>query len=531
MRNYLDDIQKLHALFNNNFIEVYRAANPNKRRSVLPYLQSIYRRWLYSSLIEDAPLSPANLIESICRYYNMPVSMSPVAYARNKSKFTSADMRLVEYSLDNHPMVDDMRLLIDYCTPHVDLQAGDNFALAQAIELADRLSLNDIKYAAFLLEISLEMRLIAKIPSVGVSRFRPSPYAGEVMDASCKDIFLRFVDVAVTLASRGLQNLVMLPETLFTPTFIRSLLEKPMFTDDIFAKVYDALGYDLDDVMDFTMEEGSLESLDVDLLAGTFMTGVLLDKTFFTPFGHFMKVIRPLYILPFEFGNEVTDFINVNDDPEEGAIAFYAPCSSYTLTDLGLECLGLEPTPDNYINIAEALPFAQMKDTLFGSQDALAVFAEIAKHLSPLRLEAPPEDILTFRARLEKDTAIWAHVQMPSDANLHDMYVEVSECLGIKDNSDYTFYHDKTENPFAEYTSPRRMKRGRKTADTMLDELDFEHQKHMLMVAYNQALPFGGEEPTTRVQLELLHVKPPEFGYEYPRISRVSKGLRDSYGF
>jgi len=525
----MDDIQKLHALFDHNFMGVYRSANPGKRRSVLPYLQSIYRRWYYSTLIEDAPLSPANLVESICAYYNQPAATYTVAHARNKSKLMGIDMRLIEYSLDNHPMVDDMRLLMDYCTPYIDLQAGDTFTTTQALEMGELVSMNDPLYAAFLLEVSLEMRLVVKVPSVGINRFKPAVQAKEVMAAPCRDIFSRIIETAITIASKGLQNLVMLPDSLFSSAIIRSLLEKPMFTDDIFAKVYETLGYDMDEVMDFTADDNSsLEDLDVDLLAGTFMTGVLLDKYFFTPFGHFMKLIRPLYILPFDFGSEVTDYINVSDDPEEGTIAFFAPCSSYTLTDLGLECLNIAKTEDNYLDTKKAIPFEQMKDTLFGSPEALAIFAEIARHLSPLRIDEPPEDVYTFRVRLQNDTSIWVHVQMPSDASLHDMYTEIADCLGLKDNSDYTFYHDKAENPFVEYTSPRRTKRGRKTSDIALEDLDFERQKQMLLVAYNQALPFGEEEPTICLQLELLHSKPPEAGHEYPRVSRVSKGFRES---
>jgi len=438
-------------------------------------------------------------------------------------------MQPLVYSLDDHPIAKDMHLLIDYCAPHIDLQEGDVFAADQVIELGGMLSLNDPLYAAFLLEVSLEMKLIAKVPSVGVNRFKPAARAEEIMAAPCRELFSAIVDTAIIVASKGLQNLVMLPDSLFSTTFLRSILEKPMFTDDIFAKIYESLGYDLDEVMDFTMEEGGLESLDVDLLAGTFMAGVLLDKFFFTPFGHFMKIIRPLYILPFEFNNEVAEYINVSDDPEESIIAFFAPCSSYTLTDLGLECLGIEKTEDNYMDATKAAPFEQMKDTIFSSQDALTMFAEIAKHLAPMRYEEPPEDVYTFRARLESNTTIWAHVQMPADATLHEMYVEIADCLGLKENGDYTFYHDKEENRFAEYASLRRAKRGRKTSDVELENMDFMHQKQMLLVAYNQALPFGDEEPTVRLQLEMLNIKPPDIGYEYPRISRMSKGLKESF--
>ena len=529
MRTYQDDIQKLHALFNDNFMAAYREANPRKRRNVLPFLQSIYRRWYYSAIIEDTPLSPANLLESICLHYNQPAAIYPVAQARNKSKLTGIDIKLQQYSLANHPIIDDMRLLLDYCTPHIDLLENDMFSSAQALELCEAISLNDPMYAAFLLEVALSMRLVIKVPSVGINRFKSAAKAAEIISSSASDIFADIVESAITIASKGLQSLIMLPESLFTPTFVRSLLTDPMFTDDIFARVYDSMGYDMDEVMDFTMdEERPLDNLDVDLLAGTFMTGVLLDKFFFTPFGYFLKLIRPLYILPFDFDVEIAEYVNMSDDPEEGVIAFFAPCSSYTLTDIGIEYFGVPKTEDNYLDATKAAPFAQMKDTIFSSEEVLGLFAAIAKHLSPMRFEEPPEDVYTFRVRLESDTSIWVHVQMPSDTNLHDMYEEIVDCLGLKDNNDYTFYHDKDENRFAEYASPKRAKRGRKTSDIPISDLDFQHQKQMLLVAYNQGLPFGDSAPTIRLQLEMMHIKPPEVGHEYPRVSRISKGLRES---
>jgi len=534
LRTHNDDITKLHDLFDQGFMAAYRIANQNKRRGILPYLQSIYRRWYYATFVEDIPLSPANLVESICVHYDSVGEAGPLltesyllAHARSKSKLTGIDNKIKKYSIDNHPMVDDLRLLINNCTPHIDLHPSDSFTATQALDFGDIVSLNDPMYAAFLLEAAIEMKLIAKVPSVGVNRYKPAASSTKALAAPSREILTDIVEASITIAAKGLQNLAMLPDSLFSPSFLRSLLYKPMLTDDIFEKVYDALGYDMDEVMDFTMDEGSLSDLDVDLLAGTFMTGVLLDKFFFTPFGHFMKLIRPLYILPFNFETEITEYINVCDRPEESSIAFFAPCSSYTLTDIGLELLGVEKTDDNYLDAAKFAPFDRMKDNLFSSRESLSAFAELARHLSPMGFSAPPEEIYTFRARLESDKTIWAHVQMPTDDTLDNIYDEIVDCFGLKENGDYTFYHDKEENRFAEYASPRRAKRGRKTSDTPLSGMDFQHQKHMLLIAYNQAMPFGDAAPTIRVELEMLGAKPPDVSHDYPRISRLSSGLKE----
>ncbi|MCL2571645.1 MAG: hypothetical protein FWE11_04510 [Defluviitaleaceae bacterium] len=538
MKTYLDYIQSLHALFDTYFMEAYREANPRRRRSTLPYLQAIYRRWYYSTIIENTPLSPANIIEAICRHHGQSHSIYPVARERSKAKLTGIDMELIEYSLEAHPIIDDLVLLTDFCLPYIDLTDEGIMPSDKARKLAEKLSLCDPHYGGFLLELALRMKLIIKVPSIGVNRFCVATDIKNRLLTPASDLFHEIVEATIFLSSKGLQDLVMLPESLFSVSFVRSLLVNPMETDDIFARVYEVLGYDLEDLLDITMgmkdtDDEDIDGRDMDLLAGTFMTGVYLDKFFFTPFGHFLKLIRPLYVIPFEFEGEIADYTAVNNDPEEGIIAFFAPCSSYTLTDLGIEYFGVSKTEANFLDVADAIQFENMKDSIFSSKEALEVFVAVAKHLGPIGTMQKGQgwnSIYTFRVRMESDTSVWIHLQVPESATLHQMYDEIAMHLYIKDNGDYTFYHDKEENRFAEYSSPKRAKRrGKNAEETEISKLDFEHQKQLLLVAYNQAIPFGRTNPTMQVEIELLHIKPPEEGYEYPRISRVSKGFREIF--
>ena len=244
-----------------------------------------------------------------------------------------------------------------------------------------------------------------------------------------------------------------------------------------------------------------------------------------------MKLIRPLYILPFEYEAEINDYVETSGRKEENGLAFYAPCSSYTLTDMGIEYFGLAKTQDNYFNVAEVIPIERMMGMVLQSNESLQIFAAVVRHLTPRKVgifDPEPQEIYTFRARLESDQTMWVHLQMPEDSSLHEFYAEIAYYLDLKDNDDYRFYHDKEENRFAEYSSSKRAKRsGKKTEDFQLGRLDFQHQNQMLLVAYNQATPFGEKSPVQRVQIELMHVKPPLIGEEYPRVSRVSKALNE----
>jgi len=516
-------------------MDVYRATNANKRRSTLPYMQAMYRRWYYSTIVEETPMSPANIFESICHYHNISPSTYPIAYPRKKANFTGINMELKEYSLDDHHITTDLALLVDYCTPHIDLPFDNLLDEIQIDDLRQKLSLNDPHYGLYMMEIALEMQLIVKAPSVGINRYKPAHAAvAKLQSKSKQEIFDKIIESAISLAAKNLGHL-MPDENLFTISFIRSMLTNPVETDDLFDQIYDILGYDLEDLMEIMNQglEDDPEDVDVDLLMGTFTTGIFLDKYFFTPFGHFMKLIRPLYVLPFDLENELTDYLSISHNINEGIMAFYAPCSSYTLTDLGLDFFQIQKTDENHINVAKAIPFETIKDTILASKDSIALFVAVAGIMTPMRRhnEDPPTNVYTFKVKMEKKAGIWIHLQVPTNATLSDVYEEIVEFMELKNNGDYSFFHDKTENRFVQYSSPKRKRSGKSANETSLESLDWEHQKHMLLIAYNQSIPFSQEDPTVRLKLEMMHKKTADPDHEYPRVSRFSNKLFDMLGY
>jgi len=526
----LEYMQNLHSLFEKAFIDVYQETPPKKKRNALPYLQAMYRRWYYSTIVEETPMSPANILESICRYYDHSPDTFPIAHLRKKTKLIGIDMKLLEYSLSNHPIVADLNILIDYYTPHIDLDDDgllDDYGIQ---DLTPMLSLNDPHYAVYLMELALEMQLVTKAPSVGINRYKPNiKTVSKLQTATSLETFREIVDAAIILAAKNLSQLIP-DENLFTISYIRAILTNPIETDELFDEIYALLGYDLEDLIEIMSSSPEEESEDhnLDLLMSTFTMGIFLDKYFYTPFGHFMKLIRPMYVLPFDLSRELKDFLTVCHDSKEGIMAFYAPCSSYTLTDMGLELLNIQKSDENYIDVTKVIPFGSIKDSILSAPDTLSLFVAVAHLMAPLRREYQVmTDIFTFRVRLANDTASWIHLQIQANATLHDMYEEIAESLDLKGNGDYSFFHDKTENRFAMYSSPKRKRGGKIATETTLESLDWEHQKHMLMVAYNQSIPFGQDDPITHITLEMMHKKPAESGHEYPRVSRYSKKLQD----
>jgi len=572
----MDYIHTLHSLFNTGFIEAYRNASTKKRRAVIPYLQAIHRRWYYATLVENTPLSPANLMESLSLYFGKGSAEYQVPVLKNPSKMTGLNVKILSYSIENHPIVDDLRTLVDYCTPHIDLCEKGCFSDKQALELAESLSLNDPHYSSFLMEIALWMKMFKKLPSLYVQRMELAKKGKDLLAKSNEQIFREIVGATISLSAFGLHQAMPLPEIVFTESFIRNLLTNPVTTDNIFDTVLGTIGFELDDFMNLvddmpipssdsdSNDDSFLDKLanmqfpdmDIDpsddfegisdmagnmtLMAGTFILGIVLDRFYFTPFGHFLRIIRPQYEVPFDFNTEMSGYIKVSSDPEESFIAFFAPCSRYSLTSLGLELFDLSPTEERFFDVNKYIFMDKMKDTVLASPETLETFIETAKMFSPLMMEEKMAgEVHTFRVRLESDKTKWVHMQVSENNTLEEFYREICDNFThtiVKMNNNYSFFHDKVENRFAEYPSPSPLRSTRnnsskkkppRTADTPLSKLDFDHMKHMILATYNQSSHFDPKPNVLYFQIERLNIKNGDSEEDYPILVRCSTSLKE----
>ena len=531
----LKHVKIMHSLFENGFMNAYRESRQKKRRRILPYLHAIYRRWYYSALVEETHLSPANIMESMCIHYGENPATCTYPILRTYSKVKGVDVRSYEYTAENHPVVADVHILMEYATPHLDLREGGFFHMEQGEEASALLSLRDPHYTAFLLDMILWMKLLVTVPALYVYRVQASSKWDEMKKLSNEEFLKEFVEASIGLAAYGLRSSSPVQESMFTEPYIRALLTNPMETDAILTKVFEHIGIDMQEMLEVSrmpaLDVIAFDDTDYDMevISNIFILGILFDRFFFTPYGYFLRLIRPMYTLPFCFEDEINDFVDFSDEAHEAFVAFFAPCSSYKLTGLGLSLLNTEATLENTFN-ANDLPFDSMIDIMFKDEESLANFVDMAGQIIPRMFDSIMKgQIYTLRVRLVDDPSMWIHIQISEKASLHELYEEVAIHFSLKANGDYSFFHDKAENTFAEYSSAKRANRTKKplkSTDALLAELDFDHQRHMLLVAYSQAMPFTPGQQTIKFELELLSEKPPDFAEQYPRCARISKAMQ-----
>jgi hypothetical protein len=278
------------------------------------------------------------------------------------------------------------------------------------------------------------------------------------------------------------------------------------------------------------------------------MMGILLDKYFFTPFSYYLRLIRPLYILPFDFEQELIYFLETYDSDDDVAAAFFAPCSSYTLTALGTAFFDVKPDTKWLMNTPPPLSFILLKERLFNKPDlmnSLPIWVNQPNYAFTNDFNSDTA-ILAAKIKLDTDTTIWLQLDIPNNISLHRLYLEVIMRFALIRNDEYSFFHDEYENPITEYASQKRARRNNKTSETVLSALDFEYMKTLILIAYNQCntfqlpfmhddkMPSAGYKKTNLTNekfiIEVTEIKKRESGKVYPYMHRASKNFKAMYG-
>ena len=520
---YTNYINVINQQFSQPFNAIYKTCDKHRRKKLLPCLTNIYRRWYYSSLIENTYLTPANLFEALNRQYNYPPEICPIISIDGPSDYTNLNFSFQQYSQNNHPVVADFRAVIDFCRPDIDLTESGQMPEKLAVKAAKNLHINDPYYAIYLLSLALEMGLLVKIPSIHANRHQLIRETEKHLSLPDSHIFDKIVQAAINYSARSLCELIPTPVPIFDKKYLISILEEPVEMDIILQRLYDTIGVNIEDLIGLDLHE-ELDVLDMAVISGAYLFGVILDKVLFTPFGHYFKLIRPIYMPPFDFENEIYIYLDSHVEDDELGIAFYSPCFRYYLTEMGLKYFNVKPTPTNYLDIGNKLPFSQIAP-LF--ENATVKLSDIQSIKSLSTAFDREHFIYSLKVKYLADPRLWLNIEVSDINSLHRLYLELAYYFDLDKNAEYTFYPDETENPFMSYASPNQLRRPKKASDTALSSLFLEEKQVMILaVSYPR---IGGTKHKDKWALEVVKVHQGKTGQAYPAVTRLGKGLREFF--
>lgn len=327
-----EKFKKLNNIFKAEFNTAFKnIKNPNKNELFF-YFDNVYRVWYYSALFHEAFATPAVFADIWHGRDGVNVCMPKI----KDSDFTFEWKR---YTLEDHPFIHDLSVLA---------AAADEGAVFDRIthELvpedfavyAQRFTFNDNVYISYLVEIAKELGIIKRVPSIMIARYVSTAKGRSMDQLSVRAALEKVIECAAKIFCRRFATVFGNCPGL-NKALVYGWLEGTCMTDDIYADLYDMVGFDIIEL--WKNERNNTENLDESekvALSSVYPIGRMIDRYFLTPFGRYLQLIQPIYYNPFSFERELNYIFKdgLGDEIEfEHTLAVFAPSSLFRLTTLG----------------------------------------------------------------------------------------------------------------------------------------------------------------------------------------------------
>lgn len=501
-------IDKLCGKFLTEYEKEYNNINADGKECLIKHITAFFRRWYYSTLVENTDISPALIAE----FGSNEKSIYPVINCSSHNDFKYISINNMRFGLDQHPLCIDYRILIEFFKNGVAL--NDRLEMDfEDIKKLEGVSSFDSDYITYVTMLGIDMGYIEKMPSVGVDIYCSSKKSQKIYDMGNEELLRALFEKAVDIASSYLSDEFM-GESHFVPDgIIMSWIATTPTVDEIFTDAYGEFSIEISEGT--SVEE--MNEMQKALTAKAYTRGINLDKWFLTPFSYYFRLIEPIYMYEFSYTDEMLFLINavktnetINDETVIDS-ALYAPCTKYKLSKLGKEFFGAV-YDDNPPYLFENMNIDEIIDSATAATDD--------GKIRILDLYEPEYNVCTIRLSLKNEENLWIDIQLKESTTLDDLHMyimnlfrsQVIICQG------YRFYK-LPESPFTEYTPPFMDTRGPHTNDNTISSV-LEIGENFFYDLFTLDA-FNDEDEDTEgltINIEFINISKREKGVIYPKV-------------
>ncbi len=523
--DFKNELNLLGEFFVECFNYGYDKLKKGKKTKVLEYYYSMYRKWYYSAFFDKNILTPAHLVYRMNQRSEGNASyFVPVMNILSKSRNIGFDMKVVEYNVDDHPIVRDLKVFAE----HIDIINIDENSVISADnldEILKELSLDDIFYLEYLLYLGVRLNIFKKMPSIHSEVYcigKAFPKFFE--EKSSRECFDVIVKEAIKLSCQMINEFFPDEQRFFTPQYIEEIIKKPIYVEELFKDVYNSVGIDIDEIWQYEEDfeaEGELTEFADAVLSSAYFLRILVDKWFIIPFGDYFKFIMPIYVFSYDFKEKMDAMLDEYKvcGNFEFSSAIYYPCSKYYITPVAENYFGIKREKDEYDELFSRFTInAVLKALLIAPEDNMDFDEEI-------KLES---DIYEIKVSFKDNRKFWKVIETDSAETLDMLHYSICRIMGLNPFANYSFFMDLDMNPFSEYKTKNNTKGSKVTEFTKLSELNIEpKQKFIYKTFFNEFDTLDLEYADEKfVEIEFLKIKERKDKVQYPRVTRVSSYVK-----
>lgn len=499
--------EELLRLFTHEYEKYVSHMDESCREQLYHVASMVFAKWYHTTLATDTILSPVNIISK-----DLDCQQEEMAYVLDVSPEKEGDekysFRLLTYTMDEHPLLADLSLLLNFCLPDCTVDENGFFLAEDRKSVLTRLSFADEFYLDYLTQLCRQLHLLEPVTAIHVHKIRKSPKAEEFLSLPPVEQLKLLKEEACYLAAGRFRYTMDLEADAVDSGFFLACLEHHQEVDDIFIRFYKRL--DIDISVLWKTQPSQLTEEDHAILSSLLFAGIMLDKWFLTPMNVFFRFIRPISFTPFRFYQTVNHLaalflMDHNISPE-----LFLPPSYYSLTSLGKALTGNKEQEEED---RQKMPCVLNYDQIL---DAVASEWEMRLYEELLRAEVAA-DLYVFRVSMAEDESLWKDIEVETHNHLHEFCCELCAAFGMDSVTDYLLSIPDRNGFPVEYAPI-----GSKSALNKTNHLTLEELPIQLDIAF-RLIP----EKNRRMALRILPLeKKRGSGYiQYPRVRAQSKKI------
>lgn len=497
-------VNKLLSVFFSGYETLSGSAEKDERDMLLKICPSLFRKWFYSALIDDTPLTPSNLIRSAVKS-DLRVSVKAF-YDENENICFKSEKRTD--SLEESIFINDIKYLCKKCIPagEYDFSSMENiFSLAENFENA---FITDGYYISYIALICQRLNLISPMASINTVKYQVNSDVFEkFFSLSSLEIHKKLTDIIIDIFIENISKQLQAPISLFNKYKLLDIIKTSCITDEIFAYVYTAMGFDFEKIADLG-QNSSLNEEDEALVSSVLFLGVLIDKWLITPLGYYLGLLSPAYASPYCFSEDYDYIRPVLTTGCDLSFELFAPANYYVLTNKGEEVFGCEQKNKNTFTINGNVTDTDLDEIIQAYDIFTSVFS------SSITKKQKSNKIYRLRISFKNDSSMWKILEMPHNSTLSELKEKINMFFGFPESDSYGFEYNgniyKTGEKFKFINSAEKI---------TLESLILSDESHLTFS--------NGFDRSLDLDISVESVVKAEKNTVYPRLFRQSRNITE----
>lgn len=415
-KNYNYYFKRINNVFEKKFRSELKSFNT---KIISGYMPDIYNKWLYSVIEKDFSITPAAIFLSLSQDSNI----FPAIKKFSDKKIT---IEPLYYSVENHPVVNDLKIIIQNFAPIYDLDLNFDLKNEHVKNILSMLSIYEINYLEYLKIICLKLNLFQTMPSIYCQRLCLGEKAHEFLKSKPEEIFDIIFDATSQIFYENICSLLDVKENYDESDFAVDFFD--FYNQPINKLIKEIMFFFNIDKKSFLVTDGYNSFNDC-----VYFLNIAVNRFFFLLFGHYLKLIMPIYTKPFNFKLTFTFLKKHIEENFDLYRIFDFANTKFILTNLGKNYLGIE-TAELFQRLSE-----KEVDYIINNLEC------IDEKKYPVK-----DTLIIYKIKIDINASpqYWKTFDCSGKTSLHELFLMICREFFLPADSEYNFIRDENKQDY-----------------------------------------------------------------------------------